>query len=124
MNKLIATALLTSALAANAAPTMLLGNLVSVNGTSNSAVVNMPNQTVSFQPFSFQNGGLTSTNDVTLHVQLSTDGTNYNTVNSYKFTTTNAASVNYFAPSTNITVYMRVQAVTTNATLLGGSYGN
>ena len=124
MKKLLTIITLATCIAVNAAPTLLIGNLVSVNGTSNSAVVNLPNQTVNFQVFTFSNGGLTSTNDVALNVQLSTDGTNYNTVSVYKFTTTNAGAISYFAPSTNINVYLRVQAVTTNATLLGGSYGN
>jgi hypothetical protein len=107
-----------------AAPQILLGSLVSVNGTSNSQVVALSPLQVSFQVFNFQNGGLTDTNAAALKVQISTDGTNYTTSSTYLFPQTNSGGYTYYAPSTNVQVYLRVQAVTTNAVLLGGSYGN
>ena len=109
---------------AQAAPQILLGSLVSVNGTSNSQVVAMSPLQVNFQVFNFQNGGLSNTNAAALKVQISTDGTNYSTTSTYFFPETNSGGYTYYAPSTNLSVYLRVQAVTTNAVLLGGSYGN
>ena len=109
---------------AQAAPQILLGSLVSVNGTSNSQVVAMSPLQVNFQVFNFQNGGLSNTNAAALKVQISTDGTNYSTTSTYFFPETNSGGYTYYALSTNLSVYLRVQAVTTNAVLLGGSYGN
>jgi hypothetical protein len=125
MKKLLAI-LITVAFCATvqAAPQILLGSLVSVNGTSNSQSVALSPQQITFQQFNFQNGGLTDTNAATLKIQLSLDGTNYINCGSYLFPLTNSGGYTYYAPSTNISVYLRVQAVTTNAVLLGGSYGN
>jgi len=111
---------------AYSAPTTLIGSLISVNGTSNSTVVVLSPQQVSFQVFNFQNGGLTATNAATLYLQIATDtaGTNFITVGTYAFATTNAGTYSTYFASTNLTINMRIQAVTTNAVSLGGTYGN
>lgn len=110
---------------AQAAPEILLGSLVSVNNTtSNSQVVALSPLQINFQQFNFQNGGLSNTNACSLKVQISTDGTNFITTSTYLFPQTNSGGYTYYAPSTNIQVYVRVQATTTNNVLLGGSYGN
>lgn len=125
---LLISALVAANLAAIAAPTTIIGSLITVNGTSNSTVVALPAQSVQFQVLNLQNGGLADTNACTLNVQVATgnaDGTTnaFQTISVYKFPTTNATTVSYYTPTTNITFYLRVQAVTTNAVQLGGSYG-
>jgi hypothetical protein len=130
MKKLLLIAIVATAnLMAQAAPTILLGSLVTVNGTSNSQVVALSPQQLGFQVLNFQNGGMTSTNACTLNIQIASgnsDGTtnSFQTIGVYTFPTTNAQSVSYYQPSTNVVFYLRVQAVTTNAVALGGSYGN
>lgn len=124
MKQIIIALLAAASITASAAPTILIGSLVTVNGTSNSQSVALSPATVSFSTFSFQNGGLTSTNAVTLNIQMSTDNTNFNTIGTYTFAQTNSGAYSYYQTPTNIPVYLRVQAVTTNATQLGGTYGN
>lgn len=124
MKKTLIIAALAVCSIAYAAPTSLIGNLVTVNGTTNSTVLTMPEQNINFQQFNFEHGGLLNTNQVTLAIQISTDLTNYTTVSTYKFSNTNAGTYTYYAPSTNVPIYLRVRVTTTNSTGLGGTYGN
>ena len=124
MKKIIASTLVIAGLAVHAAPVFLIGNLVSISGTSNSQSIALSPQTVNFSVFSFQNNGLANTNQATLNIQISTDNTNFTTVGQFTFSTTNAGSYGYYQQPTNIPVYMRVQSVTTTNTALGATYGN
>ena len=107
-------------------PLTLIGSLVTVNNTTAYSSTNaIQTPQVSLQVFQFSNGGLTATNAAVLYVQISPDTTNwFNVGNPYYFAQTNQGTYPYYPPATNFTVYLRVQATTTNSVGLGGTYGN
>lgn len=114
-----------SALSVSAAPTLLLGNLITVNNTtSNSPATTALNWNPTTQQFTISHGALTGTNALTLNIQATTDQTNYITIGTWKPSFTNATTETIPANAFSITNYIRVQAVTTNSVTVGGSYGS
>ena len=107
-----------------AAPVVLIGTLVTVNNTTSSSSTNAiipynPNLAV----FNFTHGGLVNTNDAVLHVLITSDLTNWTTVASFKFPSTNAGSYSFYPTNFQFPIYMKVVATTTNSVQLGGTYG-
>jgi hypothetical protein len=129
MKKLILPILLVAALClvwktAPAAPTLLMGSLVTVNNTtSNSPAVTAFSYNPTLQQFSVTHGALTSTGALTLNIQATVDQTNYVTIGTWTPSYTNATTETFSGSSYAITNYIRVQAVTTNSVQIGGSYG-
>lgn len=92
------------------------------NGTGFSIInVVMPPRT-----FLIQHSGITGqvssvsgTNSLKVNMQISADGANWTTVGTYIPARTNA-TVDTFAPNlSQLTLYMRAQAITTNTTTVG-----
>lgn len=122
---LIAVALVTLiVLASRAANTTLLGSMASVDGTSNSVATAIGTVAYPRGTFLIQHGGLASTNALLVHVQMSLDNTNFVTVATYGPSATNATTETFSPAYSAATVYMRVQAVTTNAVDVGTTYQN
>jgi hypothetical protein len=111
-----------AAVSARAGSTTLIGSLVTVNGTSNSVSVAAGSFALPSGYFFIQNGGLASTQALTVNIQASMDNTNFVTVAVYTPSATNATT-DRFTPSYAVqTIYFRAQAVTTNAVGLGGTF--
>lgn len=120
MKKLIATLLLAAATLGQAATlTTLIGSLQAVNGTTNSGTISLTTAPIQAQSLGVQTGGLASTNALTLYGQVSLDGTNFVTIATYHPTGTNAGSATWSTSFTNLTMYARVQVVSTNAITVG-----
>lgn len=125
MKKLLfALTVLLAFYAAQAAPILIIGSLVTVSNataysTTNQTFQNAPNM----QMFTISHGALVSTNDLPLAIQSSTDQVNF--TNSYVWypSTTNAATEYIYAGTIPVTNYFRVKVVTTNSVQVGGSYG-
>ena len=107
---------------ARAGSTLILGSMTTVNGTTNTAGTLIGSVYPPRGTFSIQNGGLSSTNELTVNVQLSIDGTNYFTVGTYIPSATNATTEAYTPTFTGVSIYMRAQVVTTGAVQVGGVY--
>ncbi len=110
-------------MSAQAAPTLIMGNLLTVNGTTNSSPVTAFTYNQTLQQFSVTHGALTSTGALTLNIQATVDQTNYVTIGTWNPSTTNAATETFSGSAYAITNYMRVNCVTTNSVTVGGSYG-
>lgn len=95
----------------------LVGNLLTIDNTTN----NTP--AVSFGSFGYfhwasftiTNGGLTDTNALTLRGQFSLDGTNWATVITHNLTSTNATNHTWSPELAPQAGYWRLQIVTTNS---------
>lgn len=112
---------LSATVPARAGTTNLL-NLQVVNGTNNGATFSASGIYIPPQKFLFQNLGLTNVNGntsvLTINVQISVDAANSNwvTLATYTPSITNA-QVDSFNPTFNaVTLPMRAQVITTNAT--------
>ena len=112
-----------------AGQTILIGGTTAVNGTSNSISLNIGNVYPPRGTFGFANGGVITTNVLTINVQLSVDNTNFLTVATYNPTSTNSVGITNtseaFTPSySGIPIYLRAQVITTGGTnvSVGGSY--
>jgi len=102
---------------------VFLGSLVSVsNTTSNSAALAVGSFAVPQGRFFVSNGGLTATNALHVNVQVSVDGTNFVTVATYWPSSTNAVTDSFSPGYAAQTIYLRTQAVTTNAVSVGTTY--
>jgi len=87
----------------------------SVNGTNNSST-NTLGAYVPATVYFVENQGLSNTNAATLNAQATLDGSNWFTYATFKHPQTNAGVVDTFTANPNpLTIYRRVQIVTTNA---------
>ena len=109
------------ALPVRAATTQMFGSMPTVNGTTNSQNLGVGSVLLQGKSLQIQYGGLTSTNDFVINAQVNTGGTNFITVASWGPSSTNATTnaVTWSMPLTNLTIYGRVQFVSTNATPIG-----
>lgn len=113
------------------APAVLIGtnaltltNLVST--TANGTGFQVVNVVMPARVFLIQHSGITGqvnsvsgTNSIKVNVQWSTDAANWTTLYTYTPRTTNS-TVDTFAPDlTQLTLYLRAQAVTTNTVTIG-----
>jgi len=116
MKKILFSAILLAAFAVSSnAATTLLGTLVTVdNTTSNSTSVAVTSVTVPAQSLLVSHTLLTNTTSLTGYAQVSLDGTNFVDVATYTPSTTAAGTEAVTMAATNITVYLRFSAVTTN----------
>ena len=94
-------------------------NNTTLNGTSGIAgTITLPGGY-----YLVQNNGLTATNALLGNLQVSTDNTNFTTIGTYNPSVTNAATDRVFMPSSSsITVYYRMQIVTTNSVQVGVNF--
>jgi hypothetical protein len=94
----------------------------SVNNTTNSGSnVIIGTARVTMPTYSFQHGALTDTNNALYYIQVSFDGSNFQTVSTNRPSTTNAGAIDAVKlPVQQLYVYTRVQFVTTNNVSLGG----
>jgi hypothetical protein len=111
------------AVAVRAGTYVFLGSPVYVNGTTNTASM----QIATMQPpggvFYLQNNtNLYATNYIQINVQLSLDNTNFLTVATWFPTSTNPASYVWAPTYTNQPIYMRAQAITLTNAGLSGTY--
>lgn len=119
----VVAALVAMCLVARGGSQTFLGTLITVdNTTSNSASLAAGSFSMPSGYFLIQNGGLTATNALRVNVQVSVDNTNFLTVATYYPSVTNAATDRYSPAYSAQTIYMRVQAVTTNSVEVGTSY--
>lgn len=126
MKKLL-TAILFAALPLWASAGLVATNAISLqsvatttfNGITNSVSgISLPSRS-----YLIQNTGITGpsdgTNALVVNIQYSFDGSNWQTVATYRPSRTNA-TVDTYTPSVNsLTVFTRVQAVTTNTVTVG-----
>lgn len=118
---LIVGLLLAWCVARAASSYLFIGDLVTVNNTTNStAAVNVGTFSPVRPTFYFQNAGLTATNALRVDVQLSLDATNWMTLATYHPAGTNATN-EAFSPAMVTTLYMRSQVVTTNSVQVGAT---
>jgi hypothetical protein len=88
-------------------------------GTSNSTVIALGTVNITPHTLLVQNGGLATTNALTVEAQYSFDGTNFATLATYQPSATNAA-VGSYTPSLGAkTVYFRARITTTNSVNVG-----
>jgi hypothetical protein len=120
----LATMLLLCIDVTNAASTQVFGSLITVPaGTTNSPGFQVGTFSLPGGYYLIQNGGLTTTNAVTIYYQVSVDNTNFITYGLSSFTVTNAGTQTFYQSGALQPIYFRVQAVTTNATTsLGGTF--
>lgn len=116
--------LLVSSIVAYAGSAILIGSMVTVNGTTNSAGVQVSGYTLPGGYFMIQNGGLTATNSLSGNVQISFDNTNFYSVSTYWPSKTNATTEIYSPNISSVPVYIRLQIVTTNAVQVGAIFKN
>jgi uncharacterized membrane protein (UPF0182 family) len=91
------------------------------NTTNNGSSVIIGTARVSMPTYSLQHGALTDTNNALYYTQISVDGVNFTTIATNKPSSTNAGAIDSFQPSVQrMSVYTRVQFVTTNNVSLGG----
>lgn len=95
---------------------ILLGSMTTVNNTSsNSASVVAGTLTLPGGKVQLQHNGLAATNDIACVLQFSTDNTNFVALSTNWPSGTNAATENFYIPSTSPVVYFRVVITTTNS---------
>jgi hypothetical protein len=110
------------------AQVQLFGNLSTITGTAaspfttNSAVCDTNTARVSIGTIQLTTGGLTTIGSLAGYEQISLDGTNFINVGTYNPTNTSAGTVTIQQTTTNITIYIRLQAVVTNAVNIGANY--
>lgn len=113
---LLFLAVLTIGSVAFAAPvvTNLLNLQVVSNATANTAAT-ATGAFVPAQVYFVQNTGLTSTNAAIYYAQISLDNTNFTTYATNQHAATNAVVDTFTCDPNPVTLYFRVQVVTTNA---------
>lgn len=111
-------------IAALGGDTLLLGTLVTVNGTTNTSTIAVGGVTYPGGWYTIQHGGITATGALTLTAQMSFDQTNYYSVATWTPAVTNAGTYTWLPSFGTQAVYMRVQAVTTNEVSLGSTFHN
>ena len=109
-------------LQARAASTIVFGSMTAVNGTSNTVGFVAGNVSLPGGYFIIQNGGQTTTNELTINIQASLDNTNFVTVQTFSFATTNSQSGSFFPAYALQPIYFRGQAVATNSVNVGGTF--
>ena len=118
MKKLIAIATVGACVSLQAGTTILTP-LTDYTGTNNTTATAVGTQLVDRKALFIQNNGLVSTNVLTVKYQLSLDNTNFFDAGVYIPTSTNAATDTMITAATNVTIYARVQIITTNTTAVG-----
>lgn len=100
---------------------LFIGDLVTVNNTTNNTAAISLGTYSPFRPvFYVQNAGLTATNALRVNVQLSIDATNWLTLATYWPAATNATN-EAFSPTLSPTFYLRSQVITTNSVQVGAT---
>lgn len=97
------------------------------NTTNNGNSVIIGTARVTMPTYTLQHGALTDTNNALYYIQVSFDGVNFTTVATNRPSSTNAGAIDAITPSVQrLSVYTRVQFITTNNVSLGGqvSIGN
>lgn len=111
-----AAMLVIAALKMWAASGILLGSMTTVNNaSSNSTAVTAGTLTLPGGKVQLQHNGLAATNDIKCVLQFSTDNTNFVSISTNYPAGTNAATENFYVPSTYPSVYYRVVITTTNS---------
>jgi hypothetical protein len=109
--------------AAKAATTFIvIGSMSTVNGTLDSTGVVVGTIAAPTGTFYIQNNGLSSTNALLVHAQFSLDNTNFITLSTYTPAGTNATTESWAPNLAAMTLYMRMETVTTNSVTVGGTF--
>lgn len=98
-------------------PSLLVGNLTTIDNTTNNTAATSFGSFVLFpwMNFSITNAGLTATNALTIRGQFSLDGSNWVTVTTWNPSTTNATNIVWSPQPSAQSASYRLQVVTTNS---------
>ena len=111
------------AIVARADSYTFLGSLATVdNTTENSPALAVGGFSLPRGVFLISHGTLTETNALRINIQVSLDGSNFITAATWWPARTNAWSVNFSPNYAAQTIWLRAQAVTTNAVQVGANY--